>query len=410
MTRNEEKRVPRILVFHYNSNPTLHGAALKCTNTLAAAGYQVTLVKLAPRREAIEAAGGDRSAQQLVPGATLRQVRLVSRNLPRFALPIIKFLEMLIRFFWIALRESCDVIMGFDPPAVLPAFIGGKLSGKPVLHFALELYPEQHWVVGKSIWRFISRFLGPRVDALVVVDANRAEYMVQHYRARNPVVIHNTPPYRTVERTDLLPRVMAERGLSATKAALYQGQVEAERGIGQMIEAAKYLRDDTAIVILGKAESDYEAEIHRQIRAAGVENKVLLLPPVLSSEVWQYTASAHCGLILHLPISLNFVLNVGATNKLYEYLMAGIPVVTVNYPGYPELVEGERVGKCVDPTNPKAIADAVNEMLADGQEWEQLRQRALRLAREQFNWEIDAAKFLDTVRSLIRKSVDTEGG
>lgn len=399
-----------VLIFHYNSNPALHGAALKCTNTLASAGYQVTLVKLAPRKEAVVAAGGDRSQQQLVAGVTLRQLQLVSRKLPRFAFAVLKFLEMLIRFSWEAFREPCDVIMGFDPPAVLPAYIGGKLSGKPVLHFALELYPEQHWVVGKPMWRFVSRFLGPRVDALVVVDGNRGEYMVKHYRARNPVAIRNTPPYRTVERTDLLQRVMSEHGLSATRAALYQGQVEAERGIGQIIESAKFLRDDVAIVILGKAEPDYEAEVRRQIQSAGVEKKVLFLPPVMPSEVWQYTASAHCGLILHLPISSNFVLNVGATNKLYEYLMAGIPVVSVNYPGYPELVEGEGVGKCVDPKNPRAIADAINEVLDDEQKWEQMRQRALRLAREQFNWEIDGGKFLDTVGSLIRGSSDSEGG
>jgi len=391
-----------ILILHYNSLPLLHGAALKCVTTLAKAGYKVTLVKLAPRTDSGQEED-QRIYQQVPSDVTIRQLKLITRRLPRFAMQSLKFIEMLFRFIGVVLRTPCDCVMGFDPPAVLPAYLGARVSGKPVLHFALELYPEQHWVRGKTIWRIISRFLGPRVNGLVVVDEKRAEYMVGHYRARNPVVINNTPSFRLVERTTVLQDTAKSQGSSATKIGLYQGQIEAPRGVEQLIEAGVYLDEGVAIAIIGKAEPDYEMFLRQKIRDLGLEHKIFLLKPVPPAEVWQYTASAHCGLIVHLPISLNFQLNVGATNKLYEYFMAGIPVLAPNYPGYPELIEGEQVGKCVDPHDPRAIAQAIHAIVADDEQWENMRRRALQLAKDRFNWEIDGGKFLRTVHELVQK-------
>ena len=397
----EETARGRIAVFHYNSNPFIHGAALKCVNTLAEAGYDVVLTKPAPRKEAV-AQRGDRTRQQLHARVTLRQVALATRRLPRFTLQFLKFLEMFVRFAWRAFREPCHCVMGFDPPAVLPAYVGARLAGKPVLYFALELYPEQHWVAGRAFWRMASRFLCPRVDALVVVDSNRSAYMVEHYRARSPVAIRNTPAFRPVERTDTLQRTLAGRGIETSKIALYQGQVEPARGVEQMIDMVPYLREDTAVVILGGAEAEYSEQLRNRIAAQGLENRILMLPPVLPAEVWDYTASAHCGLIAHQPVSLNFYYNAGATNKFYEYLMAGIPVVTPNFPGFPEVVEAEKVGLCVDPASPEAIAAAVNSILADEEEWNRMRERALKLAQERFNWGIDGARFVEVVDALMR--------
>ena len=74
--------------------------------------------------------------------------------------------------------------------------------------------------------------------------------------------------------------------------------------------------------------------------------------------------------------------------------MAGLPVACSEFPEMKRIVEENKVGATFDPENPKDIARAIKEIFADGNKYEKMRSRALRVAKATYNWEIEERKLL----------------
>ena len=90
-----------------------------------------------------------------------------------------------------------------------------------------------------------------------------------------------------------------------------------------------------------------------------------------------------------------------APNKLFEYMMMGLPVIAPSFPGIVPVVEGGNTGLCVDPAQPKQIAAAVNELARAPELRRRMKENGLRLTRERYNWETEFAPLLERYRGLL---------
>ena len=81
-------------------------------------------------------------------------------------------------------------------------------------------------------------------------------------------------------------------------------------------------------------------------------------------------------------------------NKLFEYTMAGLPVIASNYPDLGTFVTENHMGITCDPESPVSIADAVHVLLADPKLRNELASGA-KVARDTFNWQHEQKKLLD---------------
>lgn len=396
-----DSKKKKIAIYSYFSFPYLHGIPLRTTLTLVEEGYDVTLLQLMPYENTV-VDEKDVMESQLPDGADLIRMELWLRWLPRFRGNIFKYVELILRFAWHAWRTDYDLYIGIDPPAVLPVYLGTRLKPQKVIYYGQELYAEQPYVQLRPLWRLIDRFLCPRVDAIIAADANRAQHMVTHYKApKLPLVILNASPYQRIERKKRFDVVLREHGCSATKIALHQGGIEPGR-IDALVEAAQYVNDDVVIVLIGGGEEEYLDQIEKRVKTLGVQDRFIILPPVPPHELWDFTASAHVGLVLYKNLGLNYYYNAGASLKLYEYLMAGLPQVTPDFPGFPEVVQDQGVGKSVDTMDPEAIAQAINAIVSDETEWQAMHERALKLAKEKYNWEIERKKFVGLCNEMLQ--------
>ena len=81
-------------------------------------------------------------------------------------------------------------------------------------------------------------------------------------------------------------------------------------------------------------------------------------------------------------------------NKLFSYLMAGLPVLATDLPELGAVVRGEQVGVLVADHSVEAITRAVAGVLGERSRLTAMRDRARRAAERQFHWEREQQNLL----------------
>jgi len=274
---------------------------------------------------------------------------------------------------------------------------GGKL-----VYDAHELTTELAYISRpeKVVWRVLERFLIRRADKVIATGSYRAKYLAQKYKIVAPTVILNCPP---LSATEMHNRALREKlGIEddTVPVILYQGVFIGGRGLDKLVLAAAHL-DRGVLVLMGWGE--LEGELRRLVKKTGLEERVYFIEPVDPDQVVYYSMSASVGVVIYLYTSLN---NYYATpNKLYEYIHAGLPVISSDFPALKEVVEGYGLGCTFDPEEPESIAEAINGVLTDEQRYDTMKKNALEAARI-FNWETESKKLLEIYRRLSQRPDD----
>jgi glycosyltransferase involved in cell wall biosynthesis len=235
-----------------------------------------------------------------------------------------------------------------------------------------------------------------RSDAVITTNHSRARVLSERHGCCEITVLHNVPPVKETVTPD--PTGFP----NGVVVLLYQGGIYARtRAFQETIQALKLLPDVHFVIVGFGRETDID-----QIRVWALEydvsDRVHLLPPRPFDALVDCAAAATVGLVPIKALRLNHYL--GDTNKLHEYLMAGLPVVGSDLPEIRRVItEGDpQVGEVFDPTSPESIASAVSQVLRDGAGYEARRRQARQLALNSHNWEIEETQLLEMYNGLAR--------
>ena len=99
----------------------------------------------------------------------------------------------------------------------------------------------------------------------------------------------------------------------------------------------------------------------------------------------------------------------GIPNVLLEAMASGTPVVSTTVSGIPELVESEHDGLLVPPSNPRALADALDRLLSDPGLGERLARAARAKIEESFSMDRGAARLV-ALFERARTNASSESG
>jgi glycosyltransferase involved in cell wall biosynthesis len=284
---------------------------------------------------------------------------------------------------------------------VLPALAAAaRRHGGRLVYDSREIYPHVAGTAGKpwarALWSAVERRQIGRADVVFTVNASIAHYLAERYGIPEPVLLHNVPPRRTVERTDYLRRHFSIS--PETRIVLYQGVVQSDRGHAALIEAMRSVHG-AALVILG----DGPVLARLKTSASGLRDRVYFHPSIPPSELLSATSSADLGVSLLEDTCLNHRL--ALPNKLFEYLMAGVPVMVSDLPELGGVVRRFDVGCTVDAASPPDIAAGLQAALDDETlraRWQSNAPRAL----DAFSWERDRLLFEQTYQKLLSEKRD----
>jgi glycosyltransferase involved in cell wall biosynthesis len=320
-------------------------------------------------------------------GIRIHYVRLRTRDWSVRQTPLLKllrFFEFTVKAFFRAVIIRPHLYVGHDMPGMLPLLPFVLLRPRRVVFAAHELWTEaaENNAPLRPLWRLLERWIVRRVARVVVPEANRARIMHEEYAARIlPAVVRNIPDdVSDIPRNNSLRTVLSleERDV----IVLYQGLVASSRCLEELIDAAALLSDDVHIVIIGEGDSAYEEALRR--KAARFPHRVHFLPWTPQHRLREFTASADIGVLFYRNEGRNNYY--AAPNKLYEYLFAGVPLVSSDFPGLKAVIETGGYGACSAPDDAARIAKAIRAA-ACIQGGDALANRA----RNEFRWENEAS-------------------
>ena len=282
-----------------------------------------------------------------------------------------------------------------DPPEALHAHdlntlpVAAALAKRlrlPLTYDAHELYPEISTLSQReaATWRWLEQRLARRADHTLTVCDSIARELEQRYRIPRPTVILNCPVGNGDEQPAPQP---AELG-QGDPVVLYQGGFAPNRGLRTLVLAAHGLERGT-IVLMGWGR--LEDELRELIARERLGDRVRIVDPVPPGEVIAAATGASVGVIPYEPIGLNNTLC--CPNKLFDYLAAGLPVAASRLPELSRIVEQGELGRTFTPGEPAALSMALNEILADPERHDEMRQRA-REAAKRYTWEQESKKLL----------------
>lgn len=247
---------------------------------------------------------------------------------------------------------------------------------------------------GHSIERRAAR---QGLDGVITVSEGLAERLHERFGGDPPVVVRNVPDHRTVERTDDLRRRAG--AYPDDRLLLYHGVVTEGRGVECAVRALRLLGPGHFLVVLGWA---WRPDLLQGVaEEEGVQDRIRLLDAVPEDEMFRLIAGADVGLVTTEPTSTSYRLSL--PNKLFESIMAGLPVVSTDLPEAGELVRRTGVGVVYParvPGNPAELAQAIDSLLSDPDRHARCRSRALAVARDELNWETESRRLVDLYARL----------
>lgn len=86
--------------------------------------------------------------------------------------------------------------------------------------------------------------------------------------------------------------------------------------------------------------------------------------------------------------------------KIFEEMMAGLPVICTDFSLWREFVERYHCGVCVDPEDVDQVVLALRRLLEHPEEARQMGENGRRAVREAFNWSVEEQTLLGLYRDL----------
>jgi glycosyltransferase involved in cell wall biosynthesis len=325
------------------------------------------------------------------------------------------YLEFNLRLFFFLLFRPADLFCAIDLDTILPVYFASLIRGKKRVYDAHEYFTQQKEVMSRpaiqKVWKAIEAFslrqfpLGYTVNHWIA-GAFKAEYGVNYAVVRNLPRLTDTA--KAMANGEVLPianPLLQALDPNATPSPqaneelpffIYQGAVNHGRCFETLIPAMQEVA--SALRIYGTG--NFINQTLSIIKNSSLELKVSVFEPQEPAILQKITPTAFAGITLFEAEGHNQYHSLA--NRFFDYMMAGIPQLCVDYPEYRAINQEWEIALLIPDTQPQTIAAGMNKLLADSVLYFRLKQNCLK-ARTVLNWESEEQVLLAFYRNIFLK-------
>ncbi len=296
-----------------------------------------------------------------------------------------KYISILVKRLW---NSKADVFCAEDVYTLPFVYMVAKLKRKRSFYNSRELYPFVAGLRNKkyiqAVIRCIERYFIKKVSLVTTTGKMDSNFIEQYYKLTYTIVLRNLPTFRrATEPVDYRKKLnIPEDHL----ILLYQGVILEGRGIDVIIKTLKDLPKCSFVVLGDGFMKDNFIKLSQE---EGVEDRVHFMGTISQDKLINYTAGADVGLSVIENLSLSYYY--ALPNKLFEYLMAGLPVVCSDMPQMKDIVDSHNVGFAVNLEEKGKLVEKIKVLQDNPKLVEEFKANALK-ASEDLNWEKEYEK------------------
>ncbi len=345
--------------------------------SLARAGYETYLVQ---RGSSYEKSGVHIVGFGEASGSRIKRMTQVAR-----------------RAYEAALSVDAD-IYHFHDPELLSYGLKLKRKGKKVVFDShedtLESILEKEWIPaparkGMYLWfQNQQERVCREIDAVVTVTPHMADFF-RSLNART-VQVANFPILK-----ESVPPAAPE-----PETLVFAGGISRQWNHHTIIKALETL-PECRYRLCGQAEGAYL----RELEALPAWKRVEYLGQIPHLEVAGHLSKSAIGMaVLSYKRNTDWKNGTMGNTKIFEEMMAGLPVVCTDFVLWREFVERWHCGICVTPEDPGTIASAVQYLLDHPEEARQMGENGRKAVKEEFNWGVEEKKLLTLYEDILNEA------
>ncbi len=291
------------------------------------------------------------------------------------------------------MREVNADVYHFHEPELLPLALKMKRSGKKVIYDSHEntpamilnmsYFPKWFRKIASPIYEKYENYVLKRIDGVVSVDPK----IVERLKRSNPntVMVTNYPSYK-------------ENVYCAEKKnrICFTGAIGPLWLIDNIVKGV--YGTNIEVVLAGYSSDEYMMELKSLPASSQVVYKGII--PHQKALAIQQESFAACALLDYGDIVGGKWGTLGNT-KLFEYMMAGTPIIATDFILWKDIINKYQCGICVNPHNIEEIHNAIAYLQTHPDEVRRMGENGMKAAKEVFNWASQEKILIDFYNKII---------
>lgn len=302
------------------------------------------------------------------------------------------YLTFNVQLFFYLLFRKADILWSNDLDTLLPNYWISRLKNIKLIYDSHEYFTESVYKESsKKIWLKLENYLFPKLKNVITVNDSIKKAYEEKFHV--PItVIRNVPE-------QFLKKETGKNTVSPTdkKILIMQGMgLNENRGAEEAVEMMQFLPDDFNLYFVGSGT--ILNKLKQMVAELKLKSKVFFIHPLPYEKMMEYTQKSFLGLIFE-KIDVSDEHRFSLPNKFFDYLHAGIPVLSSKATEIKKIIEKYNIGDFIVSFDPNEIAEKIIAILKDEITYQKWKVNTAKAAAE-LHWENEEMILMDFITHL----------
>lgn len=303
------------------------------------------------------------------------------------------YLVFNIQLFTYILFKKADIFWSNDLDTLLPNFIISRLKNSKLVYDSHEYFTESVYKkTSKKIWELLERKLFPRLKNVIIVNDSIKNIYENKYKV--PLTVIRNVPYEfnksNSDDTIILP--------AGKKILVMQGMgLNENRGAEDAVLMMQFLPDVFNLYFIGSGT--ILRKLKQMVSDLNLQSRIIFIDVLPYRQMMAYTRQCFLGLIFE-KIDVTDEHLFALPNKFFDYIQAGIPVLSSRAVEIQSIIDKYNIGDFIDDFDAAKMAKKVID-ISDNIELYNFWKRNTKTASKELNWENEEKVLIDFMHHLL---------